>query len=383
MLQINYPRCVAYEVDFIGIPEDDSTKDADAICFRWLDNYGNYKTAVYDAGFKAHGKAMVEHINKFYFDDEYGRLDRNEKKIDYVFVSHPHNDHAGGIPEILNNFSVGCIFMNRPWLYSTELIKKYSADGRATQNSLEQELRIDFPYVNKIEKLADTYGIIIKEAFAGSRIEGGLLSVLSPDKAFYLKKVVASKKTKRIQANTEAYALNEAQKTMFSHSYESWDVETLGDVHAETDAENEISIVLYGFKDMGGMLLVGDAGVEALEKADIEACFHNNIVISDDVEFTEIPHHGGRHNVSTSLLNQLFGTPIGEGTVPRKTAYVSVAASSDHPRQVVVNAFIRRGFSVYKTKGFTRWHHVGNMPAREGYSSSTDRLSFSSVVEKW
>ena len=382
MLQINYPRCVAYEVDFIGIPEDDSSKDADAICFRWLDNYGHYKIAVYDAGFQAHGKAMVEHINKYYFGDEYGIKTRNEKYIDYVFVSHPHNDHAGGIPEILSNFDVGCIFMNRPWLYTSELLRKSITDGRVTENSLEKELRNDFSYVNKIDQLADYYEIEIQEAFAGTILEDGLLTILSPDKCFYLNKVIESRKTKRLQTEMQENKLTEAGEIVCFDTYESWEDETLGDDHVKTDPENDSSIVLYGFKNKGGMLLVGDAGVEALENAEIEALF-NGIQICDDVKFTEIPHHGGRHNVTTSLLNQLFGTSVGAGGEGRKTAYVSVAEGSDHPRQVVVNAYIRRGFKVYKTNGHVIWHCEGDMPDRKEFSSLTTVIPFRRWVEQW
>ena len=382
MIITDYSKCEAYEVDFIGVPKEDAPKDADAICLRWRDSNGNFKTAVYDAGFKAHGIAMANHLNEYYFDDIGGVKKWCDKFIDYVFVSHPHNDHAGGIPEILNNFDVGCIYMNRPWLYTSELLRRSNPEGRATEKSLEFELRDDFSYTNKIEQLAKDYEIEIREAFAGTTIEGGLLRILSPDKDFYLDKVIESKKTKRIKTKTEAYALTESKRVEVFDSMETWGLETLGDDHAETDAENETSIILYGFKNKGGMLLVGDAGIEALWNAEIEA-YINGIQISNDVKFTQIPHHGGRHNVTSSILNRLFGVPVETGLRPSKTAYVSVAEGSDHPRRVVVNAYLRRGFKVYKTKGCIRRYSMGNMPAREGYSASTDRLTFSSVVEKW
>lgn len=381
-MNINNLNCTAYEIDFIGVPRDKASKDADAICFRWKSSDGSCKTGVYDAGFQAHGEAMVGHINEYYFNDEYGLLGRNEKHIDYVFVSHPHNDHSSGIPEILNNFSVGAIYMNRPWLYTSELMEMADTDGRTTEHSLKVELREDFPYVNEIEKLADTLGIEIREAFAGTAIEGGILRILSPGRERYLSKIVESRKTKRISAMTDSCALAEQAKSGGFYVCETWDEETLGDDHAGTDAENETSIILYGFKNTGGMLLVGDAGTESLQEAGIQAA-NNNIILEDDVKFTEIPHHGGRHNVTTSVMDMLFGCPGREDGERNKTAYVSVAEGSDHPRRVVVNAFIRRGFQVYKTKDGVRCYQCGGMPERKDFSISTDHILFSNKVEEW
>lgn len=381
------PYCVAYEIDFIGIPESEASNDASAICFRWKMSDGTYKIGVYDAGFKAHGEAMVRHMNKYYFNDECGDKPREEKIIDYVFVSHAHNDHASGIPEIIENFHIGCIYMNMPWKYTSELMEMSYVDGRATMMTVEKELREDFRFINEIEESATKYKIQIKEAFSGLKIENGLFKVLSPHKDYYLEMLVNSKKTKRIQALKEATLLDELSKYLNeedgqSGEFEDWDTETLGDDHYNIDEENETSIVLYGFQRLGGVLLTGDAGVDALKHANVVAQV-DNISLKDDLKFVEIPHHGGRHNVTTSLLNELFGEPIGKNDDPYRTAYVSVAENSDHPRNVVVNAFIRRGFEVYKTVGAIRCYKEGKMPDRYGYTLSNDAISFHHYVEKW
>lgn len=64
-----------------------------------------------------------------------------------------------------------------------------------------------------------------------------------------------------------------------------------------------------------------------------------------------------------------------------ETAYVSVAKDSDHPLQMVVNAFTRRGVKVYKTEGNIIHHHK-NMPDREGWSA-LEKLNFEEKVEEW
>ena len=97
---------MSYEVDFISVGSE-VKQDADAICFRWLDGtdyWGRptYKIGVFDGGFEAHGKKMVEHINQYYFN--YSSNQNNV--IDFVFVSHPDQDHTTGIKTILENFTV-------------------------------------------------------------------------------------------------------------------------------------------------------------------------------------------------------------------------------------------------------------------------------------
>ena len=45
-------------------------------------------------------KCLVNNIKK-----------RNVEKFDYVFITHPHEDHMGGLIEILRNFKVGKIVL--------------------------------------------------------------------------------------------------------------------------------------------------------------------------------------------------------------------------------------------------------------------------------
>ncbi|MFH4384872.1 hypothetical protein WAJ74_19040, partial [Acinetobacter baumannii] len=63
-----------------------------------------------------------------------------------------------------------------------------------------------------------------------------------------------------------------------------------------------------------------------------------------------------------------------------KTAFVSASKSSKkHPRDRVVNAFMRRGFKVIATKGGAKRHYKG-MPERSGWSSVSP-LEFSYEVD--
>lgn len=90
----------------------------------------------------------------------------------------------------------------------------------------------------------------------------------------------------------------------------------------------------------------------------------------------------GRHNVSTEALNLLVGEPLQNATAPpTRTAYVSAAAKAPrHPKKVVTNAFVRRGFRVGQTKGRAISHFTQGTPKREGWGPIT-YLPFFEEVE--
>ncbi|HDR2499856.1 TPA: hypothetical protein QCI21_002066 [Enterobacter roggenkampii] len=138
----------------------------------------------------------------------------------------------------------------------------------------------------------------------------------------------------------------------------------------ETSSENESSAILFGKLDGRGYLLTGDAGIQSLREA---ATYAEGLGIDlpNEVNFAQIPHHGGRHNVSTETLNLIIGEPKARTDEPTRVALVSASAKAPkHPKKVVTNAFIRRGFKVIQTKG-THVRHHHNMGARAGWVSAT------------
>lgn len=356
-----------YELDFIGIK--DGAKDADAICFRYYDYaQGRFVVGVYDGGLQSHGVALCEHLNTYYFSEGAAPF------IDYVICSHPDQDHASGLIEILENFPVRRLFMNIPWLYVDELYSKV-ADKRITKDSLERSLRDSYPYIDQLETLAREKGIAVKEGFQGTMV-GNQFTILSPSKDFYLQLLAESSKTPlQESAGGRFTSLVENFKTKI----ESWFYELLRN-NVRTSAENESSIIILGDMEEEKFLLTGDAGVRALECAANYA--ESNICSLKEVLIHQIPHHGGRHNVSPTILNRIVGDIIAKGTTTGKIAIVSVADGSDHPRKMVTNAYIRRGVRVYETRCNTFCHSYGDMPVRLGWGSAVaDR--FSEEVEDW
>lgn len=365
-----------YEIDFM--PVGNGERSGDAIAVR----YGapsNYKVMVYDGGTKESGQALVDHIKKYY----------QTSRVDYVVNSHPDADHASGLSVVLEQLEVGELWMHRPWEHS-EKIRDYFKDGRITEESLAERLKTKMAAAYALEELATEKGIPIYEPFRGSAI--GDFVVLSPEQDWYIHTLIPEFEKSPEQKKAEAEAglsftdivmkamLEAAQKTV-TWIAEKWDIESLRE-NVETSAENESSVVLYGAVDDRGILLTGDAGVRALT-ATVDFVESKGFSLPVNLRFIQVPHHGSRHNVSTTALDRIIGPrkPADDGQTA-KTAFVSAGKeSTTHPRKMVVNAFIRRGATVVPTRGVTKCSSH-NMPGRDGWITATP-LKFSDQVESW
>ena len=241
---------MSYELDFIGVKEEKSKQNADAITFRWLDN-DTYKIIVYDGGLQAHGEALENHIKKYY-------LSNGNKTKDAVIVSHSDQDHTSGLTTILENFDVKALYMNRPWIYAEELYDNFEVtDGRMTVKSLTKKLEDKYKYIKNLEDIARNKNIPIFEVFQGQIIESNL-RVLSPSKEFYLTLITESEKTP-INENRSTYVFESLAHRFINYvkkALEKWNVETLKE-DVSTSAENEMSTILLGqMEDENFCLLV-------------------------------------------------------------------------------------------------------------------------------
>ena len=341
------------EIDFLPVGEGEHS--GDAIAVRWREN-DQYKILIYDGGTKDYGSALVDHV-KTHFNAHY---------VDYVVNSHPDNDHAGGLLYVLENLSVGQLWMHRPWTYSSE-IRHYFHDGRITDASLEERLRQKMSAAYALEQAALKRDIPIFEPFAGIKV--GIFTVLSPTRDRYIHELVPQfEKAPALKLEERALAsVFDAVKGALGFIADRWDIEYLPDT-VSTSAENESSAVLFASIAQGGYLLTGDAGVKSL-RASAEFASSIGINLPQCVTFAQIPHHGGRHNVSSDTLNMIVGEPLAQVPgEPTRTAFVSAAAKAPrHPKRAVTNAFVRRGFRVGQTKGGSICHFTPDTPARSGW----------------
>ncbi len=353
-----------YEIDFLPVGNGDTS--GDAIAIRYVeDGTDDYKIMVIDGGTKDSGNALVTHIKKYY----------DTERVDYVINTHPDQDHASGLSVVMEELEIGELWIHRPWEHTSEIIHHFK-DQRMTEDSLERHLKEKFSAAYALEEIAIEKGIPIKEPYQWKKI--GLFTVMSPDKDWYLHTLIPDfnktpdKKMTSLQSATSR--LIETIKNVI----ETLGFETLKE-DGETSADNESSVILYTEFNDKGIMLTGDAGIKALNKAvDYFDSQHPLANIYDKLYFIQVPHHGSRRNVSPSVLDRLLGN-IGQQS--NKIAWVSAGENSTkHPRNIVVNAFIRRGYEVFATKGKTMCssHNI----SRDNWTTATP-LPFSDVVEEY
>lgn len=362
----------AYEVDFFAVGSGKRSGDAIALRFGAP---GNYKVMVYDGGTKDSGKAIVEHVKKHY----------GTTRVDFVVNSHPDGDHASGLSVVLEELEVGELWMHQPWNYSEE-IREYFHDGRMTDASLAERLKDKMAAAHALEAIAIEKKILIKEPFQGAVI-GGVFQILSPGENWYTHELIQefakSPEQKKASLASEAYDfVKAAVDKIVDWVKEGWGEESLRE-DVTTSAENESSVVLFGQIEDYGVLLTGDAGVRAMTEVG-EYAESIGLNLPTQITFAQVPHHGSRNNVSTTVMNRIFGPPLQEETDKHTRIAIASASkeSESHPKPAVVNAFIRRGFGVYQTKGITV-HLNRGMPARENWGSTISKLPFAKEVQSW
>lgn len=62
--------------------------------------FPNGETSLIDAGPKVSSDIIVNYLKEM-----------KVEKIDYIIATHPHEDHIGGLPEVIKNFEIGKIYM--------------------------------------------------------------------------------------------------------------------------------------------------------------------------------------------------------------------------------------------------------------------------------
>ncbi len=364
-----------YEIDFLEVHKE---RSGDAISMRY-EQYGLQFIHVVDGGYAATGETLAANIKEFYGNPIY---------IDHVVVTHPDQDHAEGLQTILNTFAVGTLWMLLPWNYIDELIGRFTR--YTNPNNLKRRLREAYPYLVELEKIAQQRGITIREPLQGAQI--GAFTIMAPTRSRYLDLVVTSTKTPEERAQ-EAEAtvfgrmtgyLVQAGRLVKSLAYAAWGQESFPP--GGTSNENEMSVVQHARFGTRTVVLTADTGCDGLNEAADYAPLCGLSLPGGPTQF-QMPHHGGRHNVSTEVLNRWFGAPLAKQPPPGTetfTAIVSAARNDDqHPRKVVVRAFMHRGAKVVSTDdgNGTIKRISWNAPDRPGWGPVTP-LSYPDEMEE-
>ena len=340
-----------FEIDFLPVGEN--SRSGDAICLRYGHPQTGLKIHVVDGGYKDTAETIVNHINTYY-----GAPNR----IDNIILTHSDGDHAGGLVDVLQTYEIGALWMHRPWLYAPSVIGNFH--GNWTVPGLVQHFRDEFPTLVELETVAKRKGIPIYEPFQGAKI--GEFLVLAPSKSRYLSLLPQFDKAPDTFTETAFDWLGQVVKKAVSFVKETWTGETLSDDPEPTSAVNESSVVQAAKINGKLIVLTGDVGPGGLtEAADFLATLGEYRPY-----FFQVPHHGSRRNVTPTTLNRWLGPPVGNSDSTRGVAYCSAAKEDDdHPRKKVLNAFRRRGYPVYVTKGKTHSsRHI--LPSRYGWVES-------------
>lgn len=338
-----------YEIDFI--PVDSGTKNGDAISIRILEN-GITKIYVIDGGTRITGLKLVDHIKQYY----------GTNKVDYLINTHPDLDHISGLTVVMEQLDVKELWMHKPWEHAHKIIDDI-IDNRVTNNSLTKRLQESVKVAKQLEQMAIKRRIPVYEPFQGDNI--GHFHVLSPHPDWYAELIKGFNNMPTSNRSSffaeSGMKFQDAVKTII----ESWSFETLSEDGITSD-KNESSVVLYGLLPNNyKVLLTGDAGLKSLDKAHNYASCRG--VDLKECSFVQIPHHGGRRNVTPSLLDKLIGPRYYQDLEPARTAFVNTSKDcSEHPKKSVSNAFRRRGFKVIATKGQLKCSFWG-YPVRDGW----------------
>ena len=361
---------MGYEIDFLAVGE---AKSGDAIALRFGDLNANppkQTVVVVDGGFADTGKQLVQHLKAYY----------KTSHVDLVVSTHPDGDHCAGLETVLQECSVDCLWMHRPWNHTDDIAKMFK-DGRVTDKGVSESLRKSLDNGRSLERLAERLGIPIVEPFAGISDPTRCVWVAGPSEPYYESLLPGFRCTPEpVQAGLMQKALSGVAESM-KRVFENWGFETLDD-SGETTAENNSSVILYVAIGDRVILLTADAGIPALTGA--ADWLETAGVDLSKITFIQVPHHGSRRNVGPTILNRLIGPKLrGEANLKGSFASVATANNPKHPSKAVMNAFRRRGAPVHTTAGAGKcdfWQAPG-WAARPGWITSQPVPFYDEVEE--
>jgi beta-lactamase superfamily II metal-dependent hydrolase len=112
-----------------------------------------------------------------------------------------------------------------------------------------------------------------------------------------------------------------------------------------------MSVIQYAALCGDKIVLTGDAGRDGLTEA---ANYAPTIGLALPVNKFQAPHHGGRHNLSTEVLDRWVGPRLPQILPKGQEKFTAVISSAKedtaHPRKAVLRALPHRGAFILTTE---------------------------------
>jgi beta-lactamase superfamily II metal-dependent hydrolase len=333
-----------------------SVGNADAIIVWLKDQNNNNYVVLIDGGNKCDGKKVIDHLESYILKPEAS----GKTAPDLIVSSHHDKDHIGGLIEVVNYYgsSIGEVWVNNPADYMGNLAYSHLKESFKNK-SINKQYQVILESLTNLDEfisVVDRFKIQRNDALAGRNVHNGIISVLGPSLKFYKSLLPGMDGLEKFVTQEANWAYNSIfVEPMINESLEEQSPCPIVDEENETSATNNSSVILQiTARNADKYLFTGDAGVLALE--DVET--RNSL---ERIFLLQVPHHGSRRNLSSRLIQ----------TMSPQTCYISAEGTIKHPRRALVNCLKRHGAKVYCTKDGNKWHHRGNFPNRDGYSTAT------------
>lgn len=337
-----------YHIRFFTVGK--ASKGGDAIVIEVFDEEDNPHIAIIDGGYAENGQKIVD-----YLVEKYSNGGKDTVKVDFVFNTHPDQDHISGLKTVLESekLTVDVFVYNRPWK-DAGLEKEWFADKRITPNSLVNRIKDSFGVADDLEAIAKTKHIKVCSCNTGDNGWNGTLIALGPSDNLYKENLLISDKTP--DSFLSKYNKGYQPSNLSEEDYDPKEGETIKWIDGEETSEiNQTSIILALILGNLKFLFTGDAGKAALNEAlDYwESQGHR----ASDFSVVQLPHHGSRKNIDPSILSRLNASEYIISCPPD-------GIKEGHPSRRLINKILElnSGVKIYTTADCSSFNFHKGVP---------------------